>query len=190
MPKSLTLVQLLEARMRPGILSQRGFLGPTESLERVISEDAQTLARFGISYERIADRLEALLQPMRGILGFGPYPTLHKPETIPHFSLDNLPDIKLGRVTGNLHVFVQRYRGFQVCPWECKRAECSDDAGFDKFFLWGGSFDFLILNRETAEFVTGPGLVVHLIREHHFFEGMESPYRTDPSRLISVLGLA
>jgi hypothetical protein len=26
----------------------------------------------------------------------------------------------------------------------------------------------------------GPGLIIHLIREHGFFEGLNSPYRVDP----------
>ncbi len=51
-------------------------------------------------------------------------------------------------------------------------------------------FDFLILNRRLGESVTGPGLIVHLIREHQFFEGSESPYRLEPSKAIRVLDLA
>jgi hypothetical protein len=49
---------------------------------------------------------------------------------------------------------------------------------------------FLILNRRSGESVTGPGLIVHLIREHQFFEGSESPYRLEPSKAIRVLELA
>ena len=54
--------------------------------------------------------------------------------------------------------------------------------------MWG-HFDFLILNRQTGEYVTGPGLIVHLIREHQFFEGSESPYRVEPAKAIQALGL-
>jgi hypothetical protein len=32
-------------------------------------------------------------------------------------------------------------------------------------------------------------LIVHLIREHGFFEGRESPYRVDPGDLVRVLEL-
>ena len=46
-----------------------------------------------------------------------------------------------------------------------------------------------ILNRETGESFTGPGLIVHLIREHHFFEGKESPYRVEPEKAVRVLEL-
>ena len=52
------------------------------------------------------------------------------------------------------------------------------------------NLDFLILNRQAGIQVTGPGLIVHLIREHHFFEGVESPYRVDPVRVSEVLQLS
>lgn len=49
--------------------------------------------------------------------------------------------------------------------------------------------DFLLLNRTTGEFITCPGLIVHLVREHHFFEGSKSPYRVDPIRLAAIISL-
>ncbi len=178
MANTLTIFEL-EKRMRPGAWSAGGFLGPTESLEHIISQDALILTRFGVSYEQIADRLDRLLRPaLKYTKGMSPYPDLYKPETIPHFRLDNLPDTKDGYRTGNLQIFTIGYRGFQGCPWE----------GWPESWQWG-SFDFLILNRQTGECVTGPGLIVHLIRAHHFFEGQESPYRTDPKKLIHVLEL-
>jgi hypothetical protein len=106
------------------------------------------------------------------------YPNLYRPETLPHFTLDNLPDIKDGYLEGDLQIFTRGYRGFQECPWGCEHHGDMLD-----------SCDFLILNRENGEFVTGPGLIVHLIREHGFFEGAGSPYRSDPAGLIRILGL-
>lgn len=161
--------------MRPGAWSGGGFLGPTESLETVIDHDAKILKRCGVSYQQIADALERLLWPaIKNTKGMSPYPNLYQPETVPHFDLNNLPEITEGHIIGNLQIFTIGYRGIQECPWGCQ--------------AWGSS-DFLILNRQTGESVTGPELVIHLIREHHFFEGMESPYRTDPAKLIRVLGL-
>ncbi len=173
--EEMLTVSELEERMRPGAWSSGGFLGPIESLESVITHDAQILARYRISYEPIADALERVLRPaIKHTKGMSPYPDLYKPETVPHFDLNNLPEITEGYTTGNLQVFTIGYRGIQECPWGCKA---------------GSSCDFLILNRQTGESVTGSYLVVHLIREHHFFEGMESPYRTDPTILIRVLEL-
>ena len=42
-PSRLSMRQL-EARMRPGVLSQGGFLGKDESLAEVLAADSQTLA--------------------------------------------------------------------------------------------------------------------------------------------------
>ncbi len=176
--------------MRPGAFSTRGFLGPNESLEAVVIGDSQTLDQLGLSHEDIARALADILQKAldqrkkllrsdharyrrRGIH----LPTLHQPESVPHFSLDNLPSPDVGYLVDDKYqVFIAQYRGSQKCPWGCEHDR------------WG-SFDFLVLNRESGEYVTGPGLVVHLIREHQFFEGKESPYRTDPKQLVRVLAL-
>ncbi len=44
----------------------------------------------------------------------------------------------------------------------------------------------MIDNRRTGKPLDGPGLIVHLIAEHGFFEGRESPYRVDPRAAIDV----
>jgi hypothetical protein len=104
-------------------------------------------------------------------------PDLHDPESILSFSLGNLPDVDTGYlVDDRLQVFFAQYRGLQDCPWKCD---------YDHWAY----FDFLILNRRSGEYVTGPGLIVHLIREHHFFEGLASPYRVEPAKVIRVLDL-
>jgi hypothetical protein len=66
------------------------------------------------------------------------------------------------------------YCGIQLCPWRCVGCE-------------GGSGGFVIRNRRTGETIEGGDLIVHLIRKHHFFEGVESPYRVDPQKLVRVL---
>ena len=91
--------------------------------------------------------------------------------------MEELPEEDNGYLLGQLQVWINRYRGFQTCPWEChKEAKWS-------------SIDFLVLNRTTGEGITGPGLIVHLIREHQFFEGEKTPYRVHPDRLAKVLAL-
>ena len=183
----------LEERMRPGACSQRGFLGQTESLTTVLAQDSQTLKMLGISYEQIADALENLLQCVcdqrsellksnfqeysrRDTSGF--IPNLYNPEATPHFTADNLPSTEIGYlVESKLQIFIAQYRGLQECPWGCEYAK------------WA-SFDFLLLNRQSGMYVTGPGLIVHLIRDHHFFEGLESPYRVDPAKVVQVLEIS
>ena len=51
----------LEARMRPGAWYGVGFLGPRESLEAVIAQDAKALAELGTSHDRVAEALESIL---------------------------------------------------------------------------------------------------------------------------------
>jgi len=180
----------LEERMRPGALSGQGFLGPNESLEAVVIGDSQTLDQLGLSHEDIARALADVLQKavdQRKKLLHSDHtqyrrreihiPNLYKPESVPHFSLNNLPSTDVGYWVDNKYqVFIAQYRGLQQYPWGCE---------YDRW----SSFDFLVLNRESGEYVTGPGLIVHLIREHQFFEGKESSYRTDPIQLARVLEL-
>lgn len=176
----------VEQQMRPGALSEQGFLGPTESVQSVLETDEQTLAKLGVTHVTIADRLETILlnviqQKFTDLAGWfdrmTSFPNFDAPTIAPQFSLNNLPDLGSGYLVGKLHIFIKQWRGFQECPWGCPANSRL------------GSIDFLILNRETGESFTGPGLIVHLIREHHFFEGQQSPYRVDPAKAIRVLAL-
>lgn len=166
--------------MRPGAYSEGGFLGQTELLETVIAKDVQTLRKLGVSRRQVADGLESVLQcaldQRRDLLhsnaseyrqreGERRIPDLYHLQSVPHFTTDNLPSTDVGYLVGDkLQVFIQEYREIQDCPWGCD------------YESWS-SCDFLILNRKSGRYVTGPGLIVHLIRKHHFFEGLESPYK-------------
>lgn len=184
--------------MHPGAYSQAGFLGIYESLEAVVSRDSHTLDVLDVSFEQIADTLENILQSTldqsdklshenrqeferRKKLIFGSFgwhfPNLLDPESNPHFTVNHLPNLDLGYLVGkNLQVFFIQYRGFQPCPWGCTDSN------------WG-SYDFLVINRRSGLFFTAPGLIVHLIRNHHFFEGLKSPYRVSPTKVALTLGL-
>ncbi len=182
----------LERRMRPGAYSEGGFLGQRESLEAVLAQDNQTLRKFGVSRGQIADGLEKVLQCVldqrHGLRksnsseywqreGGGRIPDLRHPQPAVRYTADNLPSTDVGYlVEDKLQVFITQYRGLQECPWGCDHEPWS-------------SFDFLVLNRESGRYVTGPGLILHLIRKHHFFEGLESPYRVDPAKVVQVLEL-
>jgi len=178
----------LEKRMRPGAYSRQGFLGQTESLEIVLAQDSQLLKTLGVSHEQIASALEnvlrSALEQQDKLLksDFAEYSrrermfisNLYQPESVSHFAVENLPGTDVGYlVEDRFQVFIAQYRGLQECPWECE---------YDRY----ASFDFLLLNRKSGKYVTGPGLIVHLISKHHFFEGMESPYRVDPARVAEV----
>jgi hypothetical protein len=182
--------------MRPGAWSKMGFLGCSESLELVLAQDNQTLKALHISCEQIAEALEKILQSAldqrnklleensqewlkrEGREGQEPIFDLYQPDYIPNFSLNNLPSTDLGYLIGNkFQVFMRQYRGLQECPWGCE-------------YDYLSSLTFLILNRPSGKFVTCSGLIVHLIRKHHFFEGIKTPFRVDPARVADVLELA
>jgi hypothetical protein len=178
----------LEQRLRPGAWSTLGFLGADESLDDVSNRDAETLARLGISYDQMANALGNVLatalemwrkpvpeDKFEEVLAHQTnFPNFYQPETIPHFDLHNLPDIQSGFLIDHYQVFIVNYKDWQSCPWGCEAYSSSD---------------FMILNRQTGESVTAPELMPHLIRTHHFFGGLGSPYRTDPERLARVLEL-
>lgn len=155
---SLTTKQL-EARMRPGILSQDGFLGEHERLDEVLARDAKTLVELGVTYEDLAEKLDELLRP-----------AVKSQQRITRI--------------GEYEVTIKRYSGFQMCPWspDVHRSQCMAGGG-----VRYASVDWQIRDRLSGRTMRGPGLIVHLIRAHHFFEGFESPYRVDPRELASLL---
>ena len=80
-----------------------------------------------------------------------------------------------GNESFDLQIFT--YKGGQKCPW----SSCKGAIGL------GSDHDWRIKNRKTGSQLRGPGLIVHLIKTHHFFEGFESPYRVDPRALAELL---
>ena len=58
------------ARMAPGVLCREGFLGDDRRpLSEIIDTDNATVDRLGITHERIADRLDEVLELARGAFG-------------------------------------------------------------------------------------------------------------------------
>jgi hypothetical protein len=167
-----------------------GFLGPRESLAAVIARDTRTLQELGLTHRQLADALAEVLQAALAerdrLLALAPsayrerdvgIPDLYHPASVPVYARDHLPDAYTGYVLeDDLQVFVVQYRGMQECPWGC---------AYDPW----SSFDFMIVDRRSGASITGPGMGVHQIRAHHFFEGVQSPYRMDPAQLARVLRL-
>jgi len=147
--------------MRPRAFSRTGFLGPNERLRDVIAADAKTLQKLNLTHAEMASKLDALIAAA---------------EASP---------VHRARLRA-LQCRVQVYQGFQICPWapDPLHVQCSAGLG-----VRHGSVDWWITNLTTGEEMKGPGLVVHLIRDHHFFEGLMSPNRVDPSQLAHILEL-
>jgi hypothetical protein len=100
-------------------------------------------------------------------------------EAILSAALERYPEHSGSFTVGVYSVSLQVWRGFQDCPWGCQVDVCAK-LGF---------VDFTIINTLSEETIAGPGLITHLIRDHHFFEGKHSPYRVEPEKLARVLGI-
>jgi hypothetical protein len=146
--------------MRPGEFSQTGFLGEHERLEDVLARDARTLEESGLSPNELADALERLLDAAEAARG------------------------RSARLDGRFDVRIEVFTGFQICPWAPSphSGQCTAGGG-----VRHASVAWQVRNRRTREELSGPGLIVHLIRAHRFFEGFESPHRVDPLALARVL---
>lgn len=160
-PESDVPLQEVEGRMRPGRFSQTGFLGPAESLQQVLESDARTLEELGLSADLLADRLGGLLAA----------------------ALDS-PDS--ATTIGPCRIRIQGYKGPQICPFAPQPHENPCPGPGDRRLA---SIDWSITNLHTGVQLSGPGLIVHLIAAHGFFEGSESPYRVPPRRLAELLEL-
>ena|SRR2546427_10431035 len=149
--------------MLPGRYSQAGFLGSDERLADVIAQDAGTVRALGITCEAMAESLRALIQ-----------------RTLASAGREALFD-------DHFEVRVAIYKGFQMCPWTPTphTGQCTAGGGVEF-----GSVDWRIRNLRTRQELQGSGLAVHLIRDHHFFEGLKSPHRIDPVALARLLELA
>lgn len=165
----------LESRMRPGAYSVRGFLGHHESLLEVMESDSEMVREMGLTDEQLIDPLDALLSK--------------ELEAIVTEAEADLPFERERQVrrTSGFEVDIWISGGFQECPWSDLDHECTIGLGIKQNF---NSLEWKITNRRTGETIRGPGLIVHLVRDHHFFEGKRSPYRVDPAALARVFELS
>jgi hypothetical protein len=148
--------------MRPGAFSQRGFLGEDERLEDVLEADARTLEELGLSAEELATPLDRLIDAAEASRG------------------------RSARVDDRFDIRIEVFTGFQICPWapEPHSGQCPAAGG-----VRHASVEWHLRNRRTGDRLAGPGLIVHLIRAHGFFEGLQSPSRVDPRALARILEL-
>ena len=162
-------VAALENRMRPGRLSEAGFLGPSERLLERLRTDDEWLRLRGVTHDQIADRLETMIGVASRSWGLA----LRDPGQ---------------RERGQAFVVYDRFEveitascGFQECPFSLGMTP-------DRTLMWcgEGASNYLIRDRVTGRSLFVPHLAIHLIRDHHFFEG-ETPYRVEPATVTSLL---
>lgn len=187
MPKPPTPPDL-HTRLIPGGYSSVGFIGPDESLNDLLAADDQTVSALGLSHAILAKGLERVIRRcynLRHRLIMRDVATIsardaYTPTWEPRFGtlpLDHLPSTEVGYLTrnGRHQAFFIQYRGLQDCPWDCTL-----DNSWSSFDVW-------LLNRRNGAYLFTGGLLVHLIREHHFYEGHAVPHRLDPAHLARLL---
>lgn len=147
--------------MRPAQFSAAGFLGRHERLVDVLEADARALSELGVGAGLLSDRLARLLDAAT----------------------------QSRRGVARIDPFtirIRRYKGVQICPFAPQPfANPCPGATGSRF----ASLDWEIRNRRNGVELSGPGLIVHLIGAHGFFEGIQSPYRVPPRALAELLEL-
>jgi hypothetical protein len=166
----------IECWMLPGEASQVGFLASGERLAEIIKRDEMTCADRGIRPEQIADRLETLVgRAKRQVL-----------LAMRHGPLNGMIEGFLsgkgeGVTIEGFRILGNHSRGLQEGPFE-------DDHGARCELCIYACADHWIVNMRTEREIHFPGLLIHLARDHHFFEGSVK-YRLDPAAAIDVLAL-
>ncbi len=148
--------------MRPGAVSRAGFLEPHESLRAVMAADEAAMQQIGVTFEALAVELQVLI------------------------AAANASPSRETTVSDAYRVRLRQFLGPQICPWssDLRYPQC---VGRGSIYA---SVDWMIENLRTGHAMTGPGLIVHLMHDHHFCEGPGSPYRVDPVKLAQLLSLA
>jgi hypothetical protein len=177
---------LIELNMYPGTFSCTGFLVEGEKLDDIIEKDEKTLKKLGITYDQIADRLEAIQSKYYSLLKL-----IHdETDCIKKGTLKKEDAIYINRenkkgdllVEKNLVVSVLGYMGAQTCPFKNNEL----DSGYNGYSY--GSSDITVTNTDLNKTFTYGTLLPHMIKAHHFFEG-SVPYRVDPETVIAILGI-
>src|SRR5262245_38165324 len=185
--------------MRPGAWSTKGFLGESERLEDVLEADRQTLSELGLEPEQLAEALDCLV----GAAGLHFVESQDSDQASVEFasrmrdavakaearfgSVEPLSDSWGVLVGERFEVSQRHYFGSQECPWGPGWRDA--EPGQAIHFCGSGSSDWFITDMRRELSMSGPSLIMHLIRQHAFFEGFESPYRVDPRALAELLQL-
>jgi len=184
-------VEGIEGRMRPGVASGIGFLDARERLLEVVRRDYLVCRRLGISPTQIADRMESIVGKAYRLADLARRGKISLP-------LDAVRGMTEGHGTGivveeRFCVTGQHWLGVQECPFEDQKGEPCKSLDYANADLCIENLDpRSVVHRIQSWFgfrdsrVVFPGLAIHLIRDHHFFEGSVR-YRVDPGNVAAVL---
>jgi hypothetical protein len=149
-----------------GCASMSGFLAQGEDLLECCEKDKQTLNEKGITYTQIAQKIIFIVN------------------TASKEGVDKLVDLKFKVTIG------EKSLCNQYCPFSPKGADWDASPFQDVENACGlGNREITILNTKNNRSITFGSLIVHLIEQHHFFEG-SVPHRLPPIDAIETLELA
>jgi hypothetical protein len=170
-------IGILEQRMRPGNdsplsdgssfeRSDRGFLGPRESLVQVMAEDNDlVLGQWGLTHQALAAPLLDFLAQARNRWAheqFGPFEVRY-------------PIGHPGVTPSRYRVFFSETHGQQPSPFLGRYSQQEP-----------GSASIRIENLSTGKFLETSEMVPALIRNYGFYEGKGTPYRLYPQQILAV----
>ena len=207
-PNELTSEQLTlleDKQLKPGNFCSCGFMSVNDKLLEIYQTDFDTMQNKNISIQQIVDilmryvgkykRKAELTRPNNVGSEYSPeIKKLHDEELLKLdrdiFSLNcNTGYDKNGKVEfsnpiiiDNKYIITRRsYWGFQPCPFVCFS---------DRVFrsTEGGGDDYWIYDIKTKKSIQFNDLLIHLIRDHHFFEG-NVYHRLAPNDIIDFFNL-
>jgi hypothetical protein len=147
-----------------GYSSMTGFLNHGESLQNSVNNDRKALQERKISYRAITQKLKYLISKATQI------------------SKSTLVDQKF-RVEIDEPTI-----GKQFCPFSPASNNNANKFAPIENACGSGDRDISITNTTNNKTIKFGSLLLHLIEEHHFFEG-QVPYRLNPQDVIDVLEL-
>jgi hypothetical protein len=147
--------------MRPGGWHTTAMLSADESLRARIAADVHTLQSLGLNAGALGRRLGELIEAGRDSDWFAP------------------------SEAHEFRIELRKRRGIMTCPWAPEEfASCGQGDGGKR----AGANHFFVRNATNSQMLEGFVLSAHLIAEHDFFGGIDTPFRIDPDRLAEVLG--
>lgn len=149
----------IEKRMFPGTFCTAGFLQLGETLKEVRENDRLYLEQVGITCDQIADILTCII---------------NKCYRAQYLKRQDDFHYKIETVT---------YMGAQQCPFQNKKLD-NRYHGYEY-----GDSDHTITDKITGNSIKFNTLLIHMIKDHHFFESPLSQHRLDPKKVIEMFEL-
>jgi hypothetical protein len=168
--------------------SESGFLQKGQKLLNVIKTDEEYLKSVGITNEQIVGYLNHFINKNcifndLKINITGRYPNIDFLEYIQNKEIND--SIKIITLNGiEYEVTSIGYKGYQRCPFA---KDPKENYAYRVHHL--GSTDYQILNKTTGKSIKFSNLIIHLIADHHFYEGPGCIYRLNPADVIEIFDI-